>query len=469
MSLPRSLRWRIAVVYTALIFVTMGAVSLLLIGLLAPAADAVGGAESTIGRIVVTTAATTVIVGAISIGIAFLLSRTTVQSVRTVAEGARRLAEGDLEYRVASGSTDETSGLAEAFNSMALTIRDMVRDLDAERGLLAVVMDTMADGVIVLDSQGRMRLINRVAEDLLSPGGMIEPGRPLAQMVRDPEVLQIAARAAETRRIQQAEIELLHRRRFLSVVATPTSDDEGEGVLLTLKDVTEFHQVDTTRREFVSNVSHELRSPLASVRAMVETLEGGAIGSPTVAQDFLSRIQSDVERMTSLVEELLQLSRLESGQMPIELGPVDLCEVVEPVLERFELPAAAKSVRLDADLPHGLPDVVAEAGKLDQITTNLLENALRFTPAGGSVTVSARPHNGWVELTVEDTGVGIPRQHLPHVFERFYKVDRSRSDGGTGLGLAIAKHLVQAHGGEISAESVEGEGSAFRVTLMRAT
>ena len=201
---------------------------------------------------------------------------------------------------------------------------------------------------------------------------------------------------------------LLHQRLFLNVIATPISGERGEGVLLTLQDVTRLRQVETTRREFVSNVSHELRSPLASVRAMVETLEGGALRDPDVALDFLGRIESDIQRMTTLVDELLELSRLESGQMPVHLAPLSVSEVAGEIVARFEGPAAAAGVKMGIDLPPDLPYVMAETGKLDQILTNLLENALRFTPEGGRVDVSASTGRRWVKLTVSDTGIAYP-------------------------------------------------------------
>ena len=459
---PKSLQWRIAAAYTALIIIAMGAVAAMLTGL---AFDR--GVDMV--RVVAVTALVATGAGVLAVILAFLLARSTTHSMRTAADSARRIADGDLEHRLEPSSLDEDQELANAFNRMAEAIHRTVRDLESEQGLLAIAMDTMADGVIVLDPENRIRFTNRAAEWFAAADRRDSLGRPLSEVVRDHELLQLAARSSETRQIHQAEIMLLHQRLFLNVIATPISGERGEGVLLTLQDVTRLRQVETTRREFVSNVSHELRSPLASVRAMVETLEGGALRDPDVALDFLGRIESDIQRMTTLVDELLELSRLESGQMPVHLAPLSVSEVAGEIVARFEGSAAAAGVKMGIDLPPDLPYVMAETGKLDQILTNLLENALRFTPEGGRVDVSASTGRRWVKLTVSDTGIGIPSEHLPHVFERFYKVDRSRRDGGTGLGLAIAKHLVQAHGGDISVSSTEGQGSSFDLTLQRAT
>ena len=459
---PKSLQWRIAAAYTALIIIAMGVVAAMLIAL------AFDGKVDMV-RAVAFTVLVAAAAGILAIILARTLARSTGRSMRTAADSARRLADGDLEHRLEPSSLEEGQDFTNAFNRMAEAIHRTVRDLESEQGLLAIAMDTMADGVIVLDPENRIRFTNRAAEWFAAADRRDSLGRPLSEVVRDHELLQLAARSSETRQIHQAEIMLLHQRLFLNVIATPISGERGEGVLLTLQDVTRLRQVETTRREFVSNVSHELRSPLASVRAMVETLEGGALRDPDVALDFLGRIESDIQRMTTLVDELLELSRLESGQMPVHLAPLSVSEVAGEIVARFEGSAVAAGVKMGIDLPPDLPYVMAETGKLDQILTNLLENALRFTPEGGRVDVSASTGRRWVKLTVSDTGIGIPSEHLPHVFERFYKVDRSRRDGGTGLGLAIAKHLVQAHGGDISVSSTEGQGSSFDLTLQRAT
>ena len=323
--------------------------------------------------------------------------------------------------------------------------------------------------MIVLDSDNRIRLINRAAQWLLDADIHSASGSPLAEIVRDHELLELVSGSAAAGRIQRAEMELLHQRRFLHAIATPISADPSRGVLLTLQDVTRLRQVQNTRREFVSNVSHELRTPLASVNAMVETLDGGAIYDTEVARDFLSRIHDDIRRMTTMVDELLELSSLESGQMPIHLAPVELPRVANKVTERFETNAASRGVKLISLIPDDLPYLMADAGKLDQILTNLVENALKFTPEGGRVTLSARTVESGIEVQVADTGVGVAREHLPHIFERFYKVDRARRNVGTGLGLAITRRLVQAHGGNIKVSSIEGEGSVFTFSLNRAS
>ena len=350
----------------------------------------------------------------------YYLARRTSRSVKSVTEGARRLARGGLDHRVRALSMDETQELAAAFNTMASTLRRMIGDLSSERNKLSAVLDVMRDGVVVIEPNGEIALINQAAESMLDATHDRVVGSRLVEVVRDHELQQLIARALATGEPIQGEVELLHRRRFLSATAVPLSRDAQPGVLLTLHDLTSIRQAETTRKEFVSNVSHEMRSPLASVKAMVETLEGGAIDDRAVAKDFLRRVHRDVNRMTTMVNDLLELSRLESGQAELSPEAIDVVDVVEEAAAQFRLQAVAMDVSLRVELAPALSRVRAEEEKLLQVLVNLLENALKFTPAGGVITLSARNAGGCVEMSVRDTGVGIPREHLPHVFERFY-------------------------------------------------
>ena len=424
-------------------------------------------AQSGVDRIIATIVLAAMVVACLSVALGFYLARRTSRSVKSVAEGARRLAQGDLGHRVRALSLDETQELATAFNTMAAALREMVDDLSAERNKLSAVLDVMRDGVIVVGADGEIALINEAAGELLDSSVSRAAGSRLVEVVRDHELQQLIARALATGEPVQGEVELLHRRRFLSATAAPLSQGAQGGVLLTLHDLTSIRQAETTRKEFVSNVSHEMRSPLASVKAMVETLEGGAIDDRDVAQDFLRRVHRDVNRMTAMVNDLVELSRLESGQADLRPTALDATSVLEEAASQFRL-QAAMDVSLVSDFPPELPIVRAEEEKLLQVLVNLLENALKFTPAGGTIRLWARDAGGRVEIGVSDTGAGIPREHLPHVFERFYKVDRARRDRGAGLGLAIVKHIVHAYGGEVGVRSEEGAGSTFTFTVPHA-
>lgn len=461
MALPRSVAARAVAAHAALVAAAAVAFALLALG-----DGGISGGESAAAAVVFA-------VGASSVWLTLWLARRSARTAAAAANMARRLAEGGetTDFATPFAHPPDARDLADAFDRLADALRRRDDDMALERMLLAAVMETTSEGVITLDSQNTVRMMNQAAQRLLMTDLDYARGRPLAEIERDFEMLQVASLSADTRRMQRAQIELLHPRRFITVTATPLSGGgAGQGgALLTLQDATDELRARTTRREFVSNVSHELRSPLASVRAMVETIENGAIDDRAATLDFLSRIQDDIARMTALVNELLELSSLESGQMPVHLSPTGARETAAAAAARLTAAAAKKGVEIRCGAGGDAPRVMADPAKLDQILTNLLENALRFTPPGGRVEISASARARWVDISVSDTGVGISPEHLPRVFERFFKADRSRRDGGTGLGLAIAKHLAQAQGGEIRAESAEGEGSVFTVTLRRAT
>lgn len=424
--------------------------------------------QAHVNNITTTVAVSALVVACLAVAVGYYLARRTSRSIRSVTEAARRLAEGDLDQRVEAPASDETRELANAFNQMAAALRNTIRDLSGERDKLSAVLDTMADGVVVIRSEGQLELLNRAAEELLQLTGQEAIGRRFMETVRDHELQRLVSQSLETRTQQHGEMELLHRHRYLTAVATPLLRGGHAGVLLMLHDLTGIRQVETTRREFVSNVSHELRTPLASIKAMVETLQDGALEEPRVARDFVGRIHKEIDRLNSLVGDLLELSRLERGQTDLRLSPLDLSRLAEDVRGQFQAQAEAKGISLEVALPDGLPPIVGEPDRLRQVMVNLLDNALKFTPEGGRIKVSASDKGQAIEVSVTDTGIGIPAEHLPHIFERFYKVDRSRRDQGVGLGLAIAKHIVLAHGGEVRVESQEGRGSTFSFTVPKA-
>ncbi|MEX0762130.1 MAG: ATP-binding protein [Dehalococcoidia bacterium] len=385
----------------------------------------------------------------------------------SVTEGILRIGSVDRHYRLEPEGPAELHRMTRAVNRMSDRLGRLV-DIEAgERARLASILDAMQEGVVVVGEDGAVESANAAAMNILGTPASFRAGQLLTSLTRNYEINRIAIECAEMREPRQAQVELYDLRRFVQALATPLAgrvDGEGRALLL-INDLTEIRRVDVTRREFFSNASHELRTPIAAVRASAETLQRGAMADPEVAADFLRRIVEDVARMDVMVSEMLELSRLESGQTPLHLAPVDVGRLLRSVADRFHPQANELGVLLRVEFPEDTPMVTADRDKMEHVLTNLVANALKATPRGGSICLGAVPVNDAIRLQVSDTGAGIAPEHLPHIFERFFKANPARNDGGSGLGLAIAKHIVQAHGGGITAESSPGMGATFTVTL----
>ncbi len=403
--------------------------------------------------------------------LAVILAGHTTRPLRQLTGVAERIAAGDLNARLYSSGRDEVGQLTRAFGHMADQIRDQVTTLDEEQARLSAVLDHMADGVLITDANGHVRLINAAAARLLDTDEEQALGRSFAQVAPYYPLIELwkGCRAGPGHGEEQVDlVEVSRQGLFLQAIITPFPQAEAEGCLVILQDLTRIRRLETVRRDFISNISHELRTPLAGLKALVDTLRGGAIKDPPAAKRFLKRMDAEVDALTQMVEELLELSRIESGQAPLRLAATPVAEVVVPALDRLRPQAERAGLELNVVLPREAPPVLADAERARLVVTNLVHNAVKFTPSGGRITVAVEPVEDDLLFSVQDTGVGIPAEDLARIFERFYKADRARSGGGTGLGLAIAKHIVQGHGGRIWAESVEGQGSTFCFTLPRA-
>jgi two-component system phosphate regulon sensor histidine kinase PhoR len=394
----------------------------------------------------------------------FLAGRTT-EPLRQLTAVAERLAAGDLDARLFPSSRDEVGQLTRAFDHMADRIREQVTTLAEEQGRLAAVLDHMADGVLITDGSSQVRLVNAAAARLLDTSEERALGRSFAQVAPYHPLIELWKACREQGEEQIEMVEVSRHGLFLQAIITPFEEAGAMGYLVILQDLTRIRRLETVRRDFIGNISHELRTPLAGLKALVDTLRGGAIKDPPAAKRFLKRMDAEVDALTQMVEELLELSRIESGQAPLRLVPTPVAEIVVPPVDRLRPQAERAGLEFTVLLPPGLPPVLADADRARLVLTNVVHNAVKFTPPGGRITVAARPAGDDVVFSVQDTGVGIPAEDLPRIFERFYKADRARSGGGTGLGLAIAKHIVQGHGGRLWAESVEGQGSTFSFTL----
>jgi two-component system phosphate regulon sensor histidine kinase PhoR len=397
--------------------------------------------------------------------LAVLIAERTARPVRELTKVVQRMSEGDLHARLLPTTRDEVGTLTRAFSQMSDRLRGTITMLVEERGRLTAVMDNMADGVVITDGDGHVRLINPAAARILEVKEETVMGHSFAEVARDHRIIDLWQRCREECEELIELVDVGRGRPFLQVVVTPLQDAEPGANLVMLQDLTQVRRLETVRRDFISNISHELRTPLASLKALADTLHDGALEDPPAARRFLDRMEVEVDVLTQMVQELLELSRIESGQVGFEIAPVSVADVVRPPVERLRPQAERADLQLSFDLPPDLPLILADAERMQQVVTNLVHNAIKFTPSGGRVEVLATAGQNEVIISVRDTGVGIPADDLPRIFERFYKADRARAGGGTGLGLAIAKHIVLAHGGRIWAESVEGRGSTFYAAL----
>lgn len=404
-----------------------------------------------------------------ALGSALFLGITTPLVIRFATRPLQHLTDQiqqqtELTLSDASAS-DELQRVTLAFSLISQQLRQQIQALQDERTTLNAVLQQMSDGVILLDENGRIRLANWAAEHIFQTKTAGMMGHTLAEALRDHRLVELWRQSIQTNSDQMQYLELRRPNVFVQIIVKPLSDTQVGSALLFVQDLTKMRRLETIRRDFISNISHELRTPLASLKALTETLQDGALDDPPAARRFVSLIETEVDALNQMVSELLELSRIESGKVPLELKPTSPCSLLQSACERLNLQATRANLSLTLDCSETLPNVLCDPPRVQQVIVNLLHNAIKFTPSGGAIQLSAWEEDGFVRFCVRDNGIGIPEEDLPRIFERFYKADRARSGGGTGLGLAIARHLVEAHGGKIWAESREGEGSAFFFSL----
>jgi len=395
---------------------------------------------------------------------AWLISRISTRPIRRLTTAARQIASGDFEQRIPVDTGDEIGDLARSFNDMSLKLSGTVQAISRDRTRLAAILDNMADGVIMTDAEGNVSMANRAAKALF--GIRDDATRTLIEAVRDHEMDDLLKQCLKTAEAQTAQYESNTARRYIRAIAVPVIHEDLRGTLLLIQDLTDLRDLQTTRRELIGNVSHEFRTPLAGIKAMVETLRGGAIDDRERADDFLLRIDGEVDRLTQIVSELTELSRIEMGRAEMHLEPVNLNLLIEDIINQLGPQIERQELTAELEMAGNLPLVDADPTRLRQAIVNIVHNAIKFTPPGGRILLTTRVEDRSVILDIADSGTGIASGDLPHVFERFYKADRARSGkGGTGMGLAISKHIVEAHGGRISVQSTEGRGSTFSLSI----
>ena len=397
------------------------------------------------------------------------VSQVISRAMSRMTDVARRMAGGDLTARLRPTGRDELAELGRAMDLMATNLAATLTALRGERDLLGLILESMREGVLVLDQDGRMLLVNPALRATLGIPADAE-GRAALELIRNAELPSILARAQAGSGPISGEIETTGprpRRLLVHAAPLPMVNGKHQGLLAVFVDVTETRRLETLRKDFVANVSHELRTPITAVRSAVDTLRLTLDGDPGASERFVDIIDRNAQRLGSLVEDLLDLSRIESKDYRPEAKPVPLRTVADQALTLLRARIEEKKLDVGNEIEGELPPARADRRAVEQVFTNLLDNAVKYCPAGARVRLRAQQTERGLRVEIADTGPGIEPRHLPRLFERFYRVDsgRSRDMGGTGLGLSIVKHLIETMGGAIGVDSTPGRGSTFWFTL----
>jgi two-component system phosphate regulon sensor histidine kinase PhoR len=401
------------------------------------------------------------------------VGRVLVQPLDDMVGVVQKLAEGLFNWRARLGTRrDELGRLGNEINRMAQAVGEKVDRLAKNLAETEALLGGMEEGVLILDLNGRIKKINGAMETILAHAFPSDVGKHYLEVFRDPELNDL---------IQATLADKKGYRRGLSPLGQPGKtfqvqsslvqypDSGGEGVIVVFHDVTDLKRLERVRQDFVANVSHELRTPLAAIKGYVEALRDGGLQDPSQTKQFLRVIQRHSERMDKIVSDLLLLSEMESPDRVLQKESLNLPEIIQAAVEAVRPMAEGKRQKIQVVPLEGIPPLRADSQKIHQVLINLLHNAISYTSEEGSITVGATPVPDGAEVSVTDTGIGIPPEDLSRIFERFYRVDkgRSRELGGTGLGLSIVKHIVEAHGGHVRVESKPGKGSRFTFFLPR--
>ncbi|MCL6622593.1 MAG: PAS domain-containing protein [Syntrophobacterales bacterium] len=417
-----------------------------------------------------------VLVGALIIlglaaGLSLWLSRRLTRPLEEIRRGAERLGRGNLSLKLPTPEVEELVSLADALNSMAEQLNERITTIQEQRREQEAILASMVEGVLAVDPRGRLLSFNRAAAALLNLAPEMV-GRNITEVVRNPDLQWFVTRALAATEPVEGEVTVREdeEERILQAHGTTLRDSRQVvlGVLIVLHDITRLRRLEIARRDFVANVSHELKTPVTSIKGFVETLLEGALQDPQHAEEFLKIISRQVERLHQIIEDLLSLSRIEqeAEQGRIILHGRRLGPVLRAALQACSDRARDKEITLELSCPEDLRARLNDT-LLEQALVNLIDNAIKYSGPQSRVQIEAAKEDGWVAVRVRDQGIGIPKEHLPRLFERFYRVDpgRSRKAGGTGLGLAIVKHIAQAHGGKVTVESTPGQGSVFTLLL----
>lgn len=414
-------------------------------------------------------AVTVMLVILLSLGLTSVVSIFVSRPLREMSIIAKAMAKGDFSKRASFHAQDEIGELALSLNAMSEEIKDKIEKISSERAKLDLVLSSMFEGVMVTDQKEKIILMNPSLRKLFLVDQEPQGRRPL-EVIRNTAVQDMVDRLLiEKQRLVTEEVGLnTPEEKILKVNGVPIiRNGRLEGAILVFHDITELRHLERIRQDFVANVSHELRTPVSSIKGYAETLLEGALDDKKNLKEFIGIILQDSNRLASLINDLLDLSKIESGKMKMTLLALDPVTLIKRAAAIMDNQAKVKSIALELDLPASLPKIKADETRFSQVMVNLLDNAIKYTPEKGVVTVSAKVTEGVLQTDIRDTGIGISQEDIPRIFERFYRVDKARSRelGGTGLGLSIVKHIVLAHGGQAWVNSELAKGSVFSFTI----
>lgn len=393
--------------------------------------------------------------------VAFMITRRTLEPLKKLNSAINQMEIVDFDFEQKKNEKDEIELLSLYLLKITDHLKKQNEELKFERKTLNAVLNQMTDAVLIVDENGTVQLSNPAAERLFDFKKEDIANKSIIEVLRNHQLFDLWKTCRQERLQNEITIEINPNKLFVQAIAKPLDEIFTGGVLLVIQDLTRVRQLEKIRSDFVSNVSHELRTPIASIKALSDTLQEGALEDPPAARRFLNRMDVEIDNLTQMVQELLELSKIESGRVPLRKIKRSPMVLVEQAIERMQVQAERSGLSLSSEIPDDLPEILIDPDKIGQVFVNLLHNAIKFTAPGGMIRVKVQEQPDEIIFSVEDTGIGIDVNSLNRIFERFYKTDRARSTGGTGLGLSITKHIIEAHKGKVWVESNLGAGSKF--------
>ncbi len=421
---------------------------------------------SNLHKIIILATAITLVIASI---ISLIISLTITRPLQEMTKVSQKISKGDFSKKLKILSQDEIGQLADSLNLMSEELENKIRIISEDKDKMKAVLSSIIEGIVAIDKEGRIILFNNALKNMIDCSSDRVLEKFHWEIIRNNQLNELLKETLQKGQALTREITLFSpQEKIFHASANPlTEKNKIWGVVVVLNDITEIKKLEKMRSEFVANVSHELRTPLTSIQGFIETLKEGAVNDPEKAQYFLEIIEKQSNRLNNLIEELLQLSKIESQEIVMNLQPINLRDLIDKTISEFKKKIEQKDHKIKINISPQFPLVKADPEQIEVVFRNLLDNAVKYNPDGGEIYISALEKAENIYIEVADNGIGISAEHLPRIFERFYRAnkDRSRKSGGTGLGLAIVKHIVQAHQGTIGVESKPGKGSKFFFTL----